>query len=52
MNVPGFRSEAAKRPHCPLAGWNGLEMGVILTIEEGPFAVFIVGIVGSVVFFV
>ena len=40
MNVPGFRSLAAKSPDCPLAGWVGVAIGVIFTTEEGPVGMF------------
>lgn len=36
MNVPGFRSLAAKSPCCPFAGWEGVSIGVILTSGQGP----------------
>jgi len=39
INVPGFRSFAAKSPDCPLAGWEGVVIGVILTRGQGPFGV-------------
>lgn len=40
MNVPGFRSLVAKSPDWPYAGWVGVVMGVIFTIEEGPVGMF------------
>jgi hypothetical protein len=36
INVPGFRSFAAKSPCCPFAGWEGVSIEVILTSGEGP----------------
>lgn len=36
ISTPGLRSRVAKRPLWPLAGWVGVVMGVILTLEEGP----------------
>ena len=35
MKLPGARFCAAKRPHWPLAGCEGLEMGWILTRLHG-----------------
>jgi len=39
INVPGLRSLAAKSPHWPAAGWDGVVIGVILTSRQGPLGV-------------
>lgn len=39
IKVPGLRSFEAKSPDCPLAGWAGEVMGVILPRLQGPLGV-------------
>lgn len=36
MKVPGLRSLAVKSPDWPAAGWDGEDIGVILTSGLGP----------------